>query len=165
MNKTYTIRRDEVRSITLEKSGVYTIYLAEPGAEVSIFGAFQAEKSEIVDVQVLIYHQAPNTRADTTLRGVARDSAQIKFLGRIIIDENCGNTNSFLTERVLLLSDKSKAECIPDLEIFSDEVRCSHAASVTKIPEDQLFYLMSRGITRREAEELIVAGFLGNSNV
>lgn len=147
--------------ISLQKSGVYSIVLEGPGAEVSVFGAFQAEKSEIINVQVIIHHKAPHTRAETTLRGVARDRGQIKFLGRIIIEENCGNTNSFLTERVLLLSDSANAECIPDLEILSDDVKCSHAASITKIPEEQLFYLMSRGIGRREAEELIVAGFLG----
>lgn len=109
---------------------------------------------------VIIHHQAPHTRANTTLRGVARDRAQIRFVGRIIIDEACGDSNSFLTERILLLSDQAKAEAVPDLEIKTDDVKCSHAASISRIPEEHLFYLMSRGIPQLQAENLIIEGFL-----
>jgi Fe-S cluster assembly protein SufD len=63
----------------------------------------------------------------------------------------------------LLLSDNAKAEAIPDLEILTDDVKCSHAASISRIPESQLFYLMSRGIPRSAAEDLIVNGFLENT--
>ena len=80
--------------------------------------------------------------------------------GKIIIDENCGDSSSFLTERVLLLSDKAKAEAIPDLEIKTDDVQCSHAASISSISEEHLFYLETRGIGREKAEEMVVDGFL-----
>ncbi|MCA9369371.1 SufD family Fe-S cluster assembly protein, partial [Candidatus Woesebacteria bacterium] len=64
------------------------------------------------------------------------------------------------TERVLLLSDTATAETVPDLEILTDDVKCSHAASVSRIPEEQIFYLQSRGIERSTAEDMIVEGFL-----
>lgn len=159
MNYTIT-KTDQPTKIIIAEPGVYEVILVEAGAEVEITGAFQVAQMEKVDVQVSIHHQAPHTRANTTLRGVARDQAQIRFVGRIIIDKECGDTNSFLTERILLLSDKAKAEAVPDLEILTDDVKCSHAASVSQIPEEHLFYLMSRGLNRHQAEELVVEGFL-----
>lgn len=145
---------------TLTESGEYIFNVTQPGADLTITGAFLAEGKDKVEVEVIIRHQAPHTRANTTLKGVARDQAQIKFTGRIIIEPECGDTNSFLTERILLLSDEAKAEAVPDLEIKTDDVKCSHAASISRIPEEHIFYLMSRGIPRREAEEMIVEGFL-----
>lgn len=145
---------------TLTEAGEYIFNVTQPGAELEIVGAFEAINSDRIDVEVIIHHQAPHTCARTTLKGVARDQAQLKFTGRIIIDEDCGDTNSFLTERILLLSDQAKAEAIPDLEIKTDDVKCSHAASISRIPEEHLFYLMSRGISRTKAEKILVEGFL-----
>lgn len=158
--KTYKIAKDQKQTITISESGEYLIELVGEGAEAEILGAFLTEGSEKIDVNVTIRHSAKNTLANTTLRGVARDQSSIRFFGRIIIDENCGMSNSFLTERVLLLSDKANAEAVPELEILTDDVKCSHAASVTQIPEQQLFYLMSRGIPKKQAEDLIIQGFL-----
>jgi Fe-S cluster assembly scaffold protein SufB len=146
--------------IIITDSGEYVIELAKSGAEVVISGVFLAERSDVVDVTVIVHHKAPNTRAETVLKGVGRDRARIRFVGRIIIDPDCGNSNSFLTERILLLSDEAKAETIPDLEILTDDVKCSHAASISRIPEEQIFYLMSRGMSRKSAESLIIEGFL-----
>lgn len=138
----------------------YTVVLAQSGASVQVRGVFDAEKKAAITQKIIIHHQAPNTRAEVTLKGVGRDESFITFEGRIIIDEDCGNSHSFLTERILLLSPQARAEAIPDLEIHTDDVSCSHAASVSNIPESQLFYLMSRGLKREMAEDLIVAGFL-----
>lgn len=157
---TFEVTQNQHQTIVINESGRYEIKLTGPGAEVEIGGAFVAENSDVVDVTVIIHHQAPHTRANTTLRGIGRDKAQVKFVGRIIIDENCGDTNSFLTERILLLSDQAKAEAVPDLEILSDDVKCSHAASISRIPEEHLFYLMSRGLSKTVAEEALIAGFL-----
>lgn len=162
--KTFTIKRDEFKEIILDKPGHYVVNLVEQGATAVVRAAFNVSKKEQVDFSVIIHHQAPNTEAQTMMRGVAGDSAKIKFLGRIIIDPDCGNSSSFLTERVLLLSDQASAECIPDLEIHTDDVRCSHAASISRIPEEQIFYLTSRGMDRKTAKEMIVDGFLTLDN-
>jgi Fe-S cluster assembly scaffold protein SufB len=146
--------------VQLTSPGEYLIVLDKPGMEVTVSGVFEATGSEQKNVHVTIHHRAPHTKATTTLKGVARDKSQIKFTGRIIIDEKCGNTNSFLTERILLLSDQAKAEAIPELEILSDDVKCSHAASVSSIPSEHLFYLQSRGLSMKQAEDMIVEGFL-----
>jgi len=156
----YTVAKDQKKTIQITESGDYLIELVGQGAEVEITGAFLAEGSDKVDINITIHHKAKNTLANTTLRGVGRDKSSIRFFGRIIIAKDCGMSNSFLTERVLLLSDTAHAEAVPELEILTDDVKCSHAASISQIPEQQLFYLMSRGIPRKKAEDLIVAGFL-----
>ncbi|MBP7700446.1 SufD family Fe-S cluster assembly protein [Candidatus Woesebacteria bacterium] len=156
----YTINKDEKKDISIKESGEYIVELVGQGAQAEIFGNFLSENNEKIDVKITIIHKAKNTMANTTLRGVGRDKSTIKFFGKIIIEENCGQSNSFLTERVLLLSDDAKAETIPELEILTDDVKCSHAASISRIPELQLFYLESRGISKHDAENLIIDGFL-----
>jgi Fe-S cluster assembly protein SufD len=157
--QTFTITQPG-QTIRLETADEYQVFLTQPGAEVEIVGAFSLTGSDQQAVTVILHHQAPHTRATTTLHGVARDRSQLSFTGRIIIDPGCPDTNSFLTERILLLSDQAKATAVPDLEILSDDVKCSHAASISRIPEEHLFYLQSRGIPRTQAEEMIVDGFL-----
>lgn len=159
--KTFKIKKNEHQEIKLEKPGSYTVELRGEGAEVKVVAVFQAQGKERLDLEVIIHHLAPHTRAETVMKGVARDESYMRFKGKIIIAKDCGDSQSFLTERVLLLSPKAKAEAVPDLEILSSDVSCSHAASVSNIPEEQLFYLQARGIKRKKAEEMIVEGFLG----
>ena len=156
----FKIEKDQHKKVILEQPGSYIVELLGSGAEVVISGIFEANGDEKKEVSVTIIHKAPHTRADTTLKGVARDKGVIKFEGRIIIDKGCPDVNSFLTEKILLLSDNARAEAIPDLEIESDDVKCSHAATISKIPDEQVFYLMSRGLSEIDAKEAIVEGFL-----
>jgi len=159
--KTITLNEAGTHPIELTESGHYVIELNVPGVEAVVGGVFSVTGSDNLTIEIVLHHKAAHTRAETTLKGVAADHSSISFKGKIVIDENCPDTQSFLTERILLLSDTARAEAVPDLEILSDDVSCSHAASITNIPESQLFYLMSRGLSRQSAEELIVAGFLG----
>lgn len=149
-----------MRKIELKKPGKHVIELKKPGEEVEIVGTFETQGTDRVSVEVIIHHQAPRTQATTTLKGVAKDQSHLKFAGRIVIDPDCGQSNSFLTERILLLSDQAHAEAIPDLEILTDDVKCSHAASISNISDEHLFYLMSRGLNKKQAEKLIISGFL-----
>ncbi len=130
------------------------------GAHADIRGNFFAQHKEHIDVNLFIVHQAPHTSAQTTLKGVAKDDSHVRFFGRIKIAPNCPDVQSFLEERVLLLSDHAYAEAIPELEILSDDVKCSHAASISRIPEEHIFYLQSRGLSTAQAEQLVVEGFL-----
>lgn len=149
-----------MKKIRIEKSGDFRIEIKNPGDEVEIIGLFHGTGSDDININLTIVHQAPHTRAKTMLKGVAEGNSRIRFFGRIIIQENCGDTQSFLEERILLLSDTAKAEAVPELEILTDDVKCSHAASVSSIPEEEVFYLQSRGIPKKNAEAMIVAGFL-----
>ena len=146
--------------ITLDKVGAYTFYLNQPDIEVTIAGRFSLSGNDQEKIEVTIHHQAPRTVAHTSLRGTSSDQAKLTFFGRIIIDSDCPQTNSFLEERILLLSPNARGETIPELEILSDDVKCSHAATISTIDPDQLFYLQSRGLTYKQAEKMLVASFL-----
>ncbi len=157
---TFQIASQQSREIVISKPGDYVVELIGVGASAHIKGAFLATDKMQIDVNLFIVHKAAHTTAQTTLKGVAKDKSRIRFFGRIKIEPNCPGTQSFLEERILLLSDKASAEAVPELEILSDDVKCSHAASISPIPEEQLFYLESRGIARAAAEELVSDGFL-----
>ncbi len=158
--QTIQIQKNEKKRIEIVKADDYTIELLGAGAHAEIYGAFLATEKDDVQINLFIVHKSPHTSAQTTLKGVAKDHSHIRFFGRIKIEPNCPDVQSFLEERVLLLSDQAKAETVPELEILSDDVKCSHAASISQIPREHLFYLQSRGVNKTESENLIVDGFL-----
>lgn len=160
-------RRDTAETLILREPGVYRVEIAAEGVELEIKGGWLAQQAEEIELQLTIVHQAAHTRSNTLLRGVATDRSHISLSGTIIIEPGAQDTNAFLTENILLLSDQARAEALPNLEIQANEVKCSHAATVSRIPEEHLFYLMSRGLTKEQAQMLVVEGFLrdaqGNS--
>jgi Fe-S cluster assembly protein SufD len=113
-----------------------------------------------LDLSVTIIHAAPHTTANTVIKAVVDDEAFAFISGTIIVKPAAQVTNSFLKENVLLLSEKARAEAIPNLEIEANDVKCSHAATVGKVDPEQLFYLQSRGLTPSQAKTAIAQGFL-----
>ena len=134
--------------------------LAGRGAKLNLIGAFFLADKDQVKLNVNIDHLAPDTSSDTLIKSVLTDRAVGSFYGLVSIKKGAKNTDTFFREDALLLSDTAKAEAIPSLEIDENEVKAGHASTVGPVDEEQLFYLMSRGITRKEAESLVVRGFL-----
>ena len=130
------------------------------GAKLNLIGAFFLSNKDEVRLDVNIDHAAPDTSSDTLIKSVLTDRAVGSFYGLVSIRKGAKNTDTFFREDALLLSDTAKAEAIPSLEIDENEVKAGHASTVGPVDEEQLFYLMSRGITRKEAESLVVRGFL-----
>ena len=161
----YRIEKDQKKSVTITESGDYMFELVGQGAEVEVLGSFLAKNSEKIDINITIHHKAKNTLANTTLRGVGRDKSNIRFFGRIIIDPECGQSNSFLTERVLLLSDKASAEAVPELEILTDDVKCSHAASVTQISSQSVILLTIKRSAKKAGGRLDYCRVFGALNL
>ncbi len=155
------VGKDEKKQMVIEKSGEYVVELVGEGAHVDVLGVLVARGSQEIAVDVAVHHKVQNTSADTFIRAVAYDSSKVKLSGLIKIDKGAQKTNAFLKENVLLMSKKAQADAIPNLEIEADDVKASHAATVGKIDEEQLFYLMSRGLSKKKAESMIVSGFLG----
>ena len=148
------------QTIYLPGLGKYRVILDKPETSVKVQGLFFAADHGVGQVDLEIIHTAPRTHAQVELRGVATDQAALTLNAKIFIGEKCIQSTSFLTERVLLLSDQAQAVAKPELEILCNDVKCSHAASVSRIPQEQLFYLASRGIDRETAEYLVVNGWL-----
>lgn len=158
--KVFQLGINESRVIKLTAAGHYVIELNGCGARADILSQVGLVGNEAFELKVTIHHQASNTQARTKLLGTADDNSNLHLSGKIIIEADCQNCESFLTERVLLLSPTAKAQVIPDLEIKNNSVKCSHAASLSSIPADQIFYLMSRGLSEAQAKIEIAKAFL-----
>ena len=143
-------------------SGEVSIHaqLVGRGAKLNLIGAFFLSGKDDVKLNINIEHIAPDTTSDTLIKSVLTDQANGGFYGLVRIKKGAKNTNTFFREDALLLSDTAKAEAIPSLEIDENEVKAGHASTVGPVDEEQLFYLMSRGIASKEAQSLVVRGFL-----
>ncbi len=160
MKRSITIKQNQEEKVIISESGDYHITLAGEGAYAEILGAFHLKGEEKLEVNITTIHAAAHTSADTLIKVIADGSSQATINGTIIVQKNAQQTNSFLTENILMLSDQATALAIPNLEIEADDVKCSHAATVGKIPDEYIFYLQSRGIAKKEAKDLIAEGFL-----
>ncbi len=133
--------------------------LAEPGAFSEMLGVFFADGDQHFDHRSEQDHVAPNGTSDLLYKGALRDHSRAVYSGWVHVRPGAQKTNAMQTSRNIVLSEHAKADSIPNLEIEANDVRCGHAASVGPVEEDTVFYLMSRGIPRAEAERLIVFGF------
>ena len=112
------------------------------------------------DIQTDVNHEAPATEGRVVEKSILRNKAKSLFKGMIRIKENAGKSNSFLSGRSILLDKDAKSDAIPGLEIFTNDVKATHSASVAQIDEEQIFYLKTRCLSHEEAERTIVEGFL-----
>ncbi len=133
--------------------------LAGRGGFSEMLGIFFADGTQHFDHRSEQDHVAPNCTSDLLYKGALRDQSRGVYSGWVHVRPNAQKTNAMQTSRNIILSESAFARSIPNLEIEANDVRCGHAASVGPVDEEQLFYLMSRGIPREEAEKLIVFGF------
>ena len=130
-----------------------------PGATSRVTGAYFADGDQHLDYDTFQEHIAPSTESDFAFKGALRESAHAVWRGMIRVEEDAQKTNAYQENRNLLLSDTAHADSIPGLEILANDVRCTHGATIGRVDRDMLFYLMARGLSRSEAERLIVRGF------
>ena len=133
--------------------------LAGPGATSRVTGAYFADGEQHLDYDTFQEHIAPNTTSDFAFKGALRDHATAVWRGMIKVEKDAQKTNAYQENRNLILSEQAHADSIPGLEIEANDVRCTHGATISPVNRDELFYAMARGISRGEAERLIVRGF------
>jgi Fe-S cluster assembly protein SufD len=133
--------------------------LSGAGATSRVTGAYFADGDQHLDYDTFQEHIAPSTESDFAFKGALRESARAVWRGMIRVEETAQKTNAYQENRNLLLSPSAHADSIPGLEIMANDVRCTHGATIGRINRDELFYLMTRGLSRAEAERLIVRGF------
>jgi Fe-S cluster assembly protein SufD len=133
--------------------------LAGPGATSRVTGAYFADGDQHLDYDTFQEHMAPSTESDFAFKGALREQAHAVWRGMIRVEEDAQKTNAYQENRNLLLSEKAHADSIPGLEIMANDVRCTHGATIGRVDRNELFYLMTRGLSRAEAERLIVRGF------
>ncbi len=135
--------------------------LSAPGAHVDMLGLYIAEGTQHLDHQTLQDHIAPHASSNLLFKGALMDHGRSVFRGLIRVHPGAQRTDAYQTNRNLILSQGARADSLPNLEIAADDVRCSHAATVGQLDQEEIFYLQSRGISRIEAMRLVIFGFFG----
>jgi Fe-S cluster assembly protein SufD len=130
------------------------------GARTDVTGAFLTEDGCHLDQQVIIEHKAPNTVSRQKFHGIATGKSRAVFNGRIHIHAHANGSDALLSNRNLSLNPGAEINTKPELEIYTDDVKCAHGATVGQLSEDSLFYLRSRGISEVAARSILCNGFL-----
>jgi Fe-S cluster assembly protein SufD len=134
--------------------------LAGQGANSHIYGVAFGDGKQHFDHHTLHDHRASASFSNIDFKVVLKDKSNSAYTGRIVIDKDTVNCEAYQENRNLLMSKGCKAETIPELEILTDQVRCTHGATVGQVDPEQIFYLTSRGFSRDEAMRVIVSGFV-----
>jgi Fe-S cluster assembly protein SufD len=134
-------------------------YLGGEGAESNSYGLFLADKWQHIDNFVNVDHVFPNCTSNQLFKGVLDDAATGAFNGRIYVHKDAQGTVAYQKNNNILLTDDAKMDTKPQLEIYADDVKCSHGATVGRLNDDALFYMQSRGINKREALLMLMFGF------
>ncbi|MFH1965898.1 MAG: Fe-S cluster assembly protein SufD, partial [Acidobacteriota bacterium] len=152
--KTHTI----VRSGKIVRNEVETV-LNGKGASAELYGLYLAEDTQHVENSTCIEHRKPECVSREHYKGILNDKARAVFRGRIVVAEDAQKTDSKQNNNNLLLSGDARINSKPQLEIYADDVSCTHGATVGQLEEEKIFYLQSRGISRNEANALLIRAF------
>ncbi|MCK5075016.1 MAG: Fe-S cluster assembly protein SufD, partial [Calditrichia bacterium] len=136
--------------------------LVGQNAHAKLDGISFASQNQHVDQNTMQIHEAPYSYSNLNYHNVVTDEAHTVYRGMIRVEENAHKIDAYQKNKNLVLSDNAKADSIPGLEILTDDLSCSHGSTVGQIDQEQLYYLLSRGIKEEDAKQLIVAGFLDN---
>jgi Fe-S cluster assembly protein SufD len=151
-NSTITLHGGKVRNNL-------NIKLKGEGASCDALGLFLIDKQQHVDNFTLIEHQVPHCTSSQHYKGVLDDSATGAFTGKIHVFPEAQQTQAFQTNNNVLLSRNAKMHIKPQLEIYADDVKCSHGATIGQMDENALFYMQSRGIPREESRLMLMYAF------
>ena len=131
------------------------------GGDCLLKGLYLAGGAANVNIKVNIVHNYPNCTSRQLFKGIVSGQARTGFSGLIKVPEKCIGTEAYQENHNLLLSDDCRAQSMPQLEIYADDVKCSHGATFGRLDGDELFYLRSRGIPESEARRLQMVAFAG----
>lgn len=158
-----TVKENQSKFIPIELLGDQRleIVLAGENAGVEVLGLVLGRGQEQKSLQADITHAAPNTKSDVRVKGVLRNQSKFDFRGNVRIEKGAKGSDAYLRSDVLLFDEAKMGDDTPALEILEPEVKAGHAATIGKVDENMIFYLMSRGLSRKQAEKMIIEGFIG----
>ncbi|MFZ1217863.1 MAG: Fe-S cluster assembly protein SufD [Chthoniobacterales bacterium] len=165
INSTSVAREASALSLNVHLGGAYSRFeglsrLAGEGARSDMLSVSVGDNAQEFDTRTLQDHLSPHTTSDLLYKNALTDRARNTFGGLIRVEPHAHFTDAYQTVRNLLLSDDAEANSMPGLEILADNVKCSHGATSGQISENEMFYLLSRGIPAPVAKQLLVSGFL-----
>ena len=175
-NEAFKANHIAVHEVTIAKEGKYESFCLQKGAniarnetEISLNGekaeaivnaAYMMNGWATLDTTTNIYHYQPQTKSSQLVKGVIGGTAKGVFQGRIHIAPNAVKTSGTQLHKAMLLSDEAEIDVKPELEIFADDVKCSHGAASGELDKEQLFYMRSRGIGEEEAKKLLINAYV-----
>jgi Fe-S cluster assembly protein SufD len=135
------------------------VRLNDQNIETLMYGLYLTRGEQVVDNHTAIYHDQPNCRSWEVYKGVLDGRSRAVFNGKVFVKPEAQKTDAKQTNRNLLLSDTAKVNTKPQLEIFADDVKCTHGATVGRLDQMALFYAQARGVPAREAQRLLTYAF------
>ena len=177
MSSNETLQIDNT-SIIQEKNSIFTAYtmsftgkiirnnmnisLVEENTESNMYGIYYLKGKTLVDNHTTVDHKKPNCVSNELYKGVLNEHSQAVFNGKILVQEGAQKTNAYQKNKNILLSPEAVIHTKPQLEIFANDVKCSHGCTIGQLDEEQLFYLLSRGIDKKNATALLIAAFVND---
>ena len=134
--------------------------LVEENCKCNILSALFLKKDENQEIKTLVNHLAPNSESNQKVKNVLSSESKGVYQGKIYVKDIAQKTNAYQLSKALLLDDNAEFNSKPELEIYADDVKCSHGSSSGNIDQDSLHYLMTRGLTREDSTKLLIKGFL-----
>ena len=136
------------------------VRLVGEGAEANIYGAYICGSDEKVRIAVDMRHDVPHCNSRQLFKGIAGGSSKVDFYGKIVVAQDAQKTEAYQENHNILLSDNAKVDTKPQLEIYADDVKCSHGATIGRLNEEEQFYMRSRGISLEDAKVLQMISFI-----
>lgn len=137
------------------------VVLSESHCEAHLYGFYHPSKDELFDSHTLVDHRMPNCQSNELYKGVVSDNGTAVFNGKVYVRQDAQKTNAYQSNKNILMSEEATVNTKPQLEIYADDVKCSHGSSTGVIDPEQLFYLRSRGITTQKAKSLLLQAYAG----
>lgn len=163
--QTFEVGKDGCLSITLlhfQGESKLRIILAGDNARCTIKCVYLSNKNNQNNIEIEVIHKHENTYSNQVIKGVATDSSRVSFKGMIRIPPKAQHCEGTQNHRGILLSDTATITAVPELEIYADDVKCTHGSAIGSLETSALFYLMSRGIERKTARRLLLTAFLSD---
>ena len=164
--QTIVVERDaKVEIIVVVMPGVscdmkLDVRLTGEGAEANVYGAYVCGGEEKVKIAVDMHHEMPHCNSRQLFKGIAGGVSKVDFYGKIIVAQDAQRTEAYQENHNILLTDGSKVDTKPQLEIYADDVKCSHGATIGRLNEEEQFYMRSRGISLEDAKVLQMISFV-----
>ena len=136
------------------------VRLAGEGAEANIYGAYVCGGEERVKISVDMHHDLPHCNSRQLFKGIVGGTSRVDFYGKIIVAQDAQRTEAYQENHNILLTDGAKVDTKPQLEIYADDVKCSHGATIGRLNEEEQFYMRSRGISLEDAKVLQMISFI-----
>ena len=140
----------------------FDIELNDDNSNCEIYSALNLKENNHQEIKTLIAHNSPYCRSYQVIKTVLNDQSKGVYQGKIYVKNQAQKTNAYQLSKTLILNDKSEFNAKPELEIYADDVKCSHGSTSGSIDENSIYYLMTRGISEIDAKQLLIKGFLAD---